>query len=136
MVMQTDSRFPALADRVKALVEEHRELKDEPLLLAVYYAPERQPQDVFLFEIVDGFGNNDVDPDREMFEVTYAATPALPLAADQELHLIITNPTELKVALEQGWELVTELRDAKRDGKAEVIYSGPRGKNLWESING
>ena len=56
MVTKTPTDFPNLKDRLNALVEEHKQLHDEPLLLAIYYAPKRNPNDVFLFEVVENFG--------------------------------------------------------------------------------
>ena len=136
MVAKSGSCFPAFEKHVKELVEDHQRLKDEPLLLAVYYAPDREPHHVFLLEVLERFGSNSVDQDRELFEVTYESTPAFPLASDQRLHLILTNPTELRKALEENWASVAELRGAKRSGRWKVIACADVAQDLVESING
>ncbi|MCP4247292.1 MAG: hypothetical protein GY778_09620 [bacterium] len=136
MVAKTQSCFPEFEDQVKDLVGEHKRLKDQPLLLAVYYAPDREPHHVFLLEVIEQLGSNNVDQDRELFEVTYGSTPAFPLASDQRLHLILTNPTELRKALEENWSSVGELRGAKRSGRWKVIACEDGGRDLEASING
>ena len=56
--------FPQYEKAVRRLVEHHRKLKDERLLLAVYFNPQRKPvEDVCLFEILEGFGPDEPDPE-------------------------------------------------------------------------
>jgi hypothetical protein len=52
----TADRFPCFEPAIRRLAEQHRELRDEPLHLAVSYGPKRDPQDIFLFEVVAGAG--------------------------------------------------------------------------------
>ena len=46
----TSEKFPQFEQAVRALTEQHRELEDEPLHLAISYGPLRDQQDIFLFE--------------------------------------------------------------------------------------
>jgi hypothetical protein len=41
--------FPQFEKQIRNLTKQHRELKDEPLHLAISYAPKRDQQDIFLF---------------------------------------------------------------------------------------
>src|SRR5438128_11870189 len=93
----TSERFPQFEPAIRRLTEQHRELKDEPLHLAVAYLPRRNgrevQQDIFLFEVIGGtadfFGQND------LFETVFEAAPGLPGGLEQTLHLILASPREL-----------------------------------------
>jgi hypothetical protein len=119
----------------RKLVKDHQEDKDEPLHLAIYYAPERQPQDVFLFEVLGNFGSNSIDPDRELSDVTFGPVAGLPIKPSQRLHLILTNPEECRVAFRENWALAAELREAIRDGKYQVLFRDSTGDDLWKLIH-
>jgi hypothetical protein len=134
MVNEIVQSFPHFREQVRELVEAHRELEDEPLLLALYYAPERRPQDVFLFEVLENFGRNMVDPNRELFEVEGGSTIDFPMQPDQRLHLVLTNPKELEVAQREGWAAFDELRNAIKRGTYEVIYQDPRAPEVLEGL--
>jgi hypothetical protein len=116
---------PALVQQIEALINQHRRLQDEPLLLAIYYEPGRLPQDIFVFEVIDGFGAGSIDPDQELFEVTYNSTPGFPLPPGRRLHLVLTNPQEFAVAAQGNWPLLAELREAIAAGNSLVVYSDP-----------
>jgi len=100
----------------------------------VYFAPRRAKRDIFLFEVIDGFGGDAVDPERRLFEFAYGSTPAFPLRPGTNLRMILTNPTELEEALRDDWIGVGELRAARKAGRATVIYADARGKRLWDRI--
>jgi len=130
----TTAQFPAHRKEMENLVEQHKRIKDEPLLLAVYYEPDRDNGDLFLFEVADGFGSNQIDPDQELFEVTYGATDEFPMETDQKLHLVLANPAEASVAFEEGWPLASEIREAARRKKAAPLYQTEEGASIWEKI--
>jgi hypothetical protein len=137
MNTSTIASYPSFESRVRKLVQSHTKIKDEPLLLAVYYAPVREPQDVFLFEVAENFGGNSIDEDRNFFEVTYGPSQEFPMQDDQQLRLIITNPTELVVAIRENWPLLVEVRKAFSLGKAIVVHKRPgKGKRLLETVRG
>ena len=133
----TKERFPQFSDRLERLTKEHRELEDEPLHLAISYDPGRDPQDIFLFEVVGNFANNEISPERDLFEVTFGSSQTFPLEQEQWLHLVLTSPKELDVALDEGWQRASELREALRqEGRAKVLYQDETGKQLMEMIRG
>jgi hypothetical protein len=128
--------FPQSEQKVQWLVKQHLEIKDEPLLLALYYAPDRDPQDIFVFEVIEHFGADSVAEDRDLFEITYDSTTTFPLEAGQKLHLILTNPQELRVAFQEGWPLAREIRDSVNRGSFRVIHQGPVAPRFMEQIRG
>ena|ERR1035437_1108752 len=73
------------------LIADHQKIPDERLLLAIYYASERDPQDLFLFEVIENFGGNGIDDEQELMEVTYASTPDFSLEGNQSLHMVLTS---------------------------------------------
>jgi hypothetical protein len=128
----TNERFPGLAKRIRGLAEQHRELKDEPLHLAIAYDPGRDEHDVFLFELLGNFGGNDVSPDAELFEASFEGSQSFPMKRGQRLHLVLSNPEELRVALERRWKLAEELRGAVKRGDYEVLYEDQVGREALE----
>jgi hypothetical protein len=136
MTQQTVQWTPEYLPQVERLVATHRALKNESLLLAILYAPARNPGDIFIFEVVDNFGSNSIDPDRELFEVSFDSTEGFPLPAGRKLRLVLTNPVELFNATEAQWPLAKEIRQAMHDGRARVIWADPQHSDLLELING
>ena len=104
----TSERLSEHAESVRRLIEQHRELEDEPLHLVVRYlpAPPRDGRHVYLLEVIGS--QWEPNEERDSFEVTYAGTEGFPMRVDERLHLILTNPQELKVALSAGWPLVAK----------------------------
>jgi hypothetical protein len=110
-------------------------LADEPLLLAIYYKPDREPQDIFLFEVIENFGDGAIDSDQELFEVTFGASSGLSLEPGQLLHLVLTNPSEFEKAARANWSLMEELRQAIAAGNFRVLYSHPDYLSLRGTIH-
>src|SRR5438552_2950735 len=74
----TSERFPQFEAAIRRLTDQHRELADEPLHLALSYLPaKRDQQHIFLFEVIGGAGESG-NPERDLFEVTFAASPGFP----------------------------------------------------------
>ena len=135
MAKNGPATFPRFEREVKQLVQNHLKLEDEPLLLAIYYKPQREMHDIFLFEVIQNFGDGEVDPDRELFEVTYASTTGLPLEKGQYLHLVMTNPKELEVATQENWVMVAELRAAMSAGDCRVLHKDAQYVTPWEPVH-
>lgn len=135
MTTQAPTQFPGFATQIRGLVEEHLKLTDEPLLWAVYYKPNRDEQDIFLFEVIEDFGAGRIDPDREFFEVTYTSKSGFDMDADQRLHLVLTNPQEFTAAVRENWELLAELQQAINLGNYQTIYIDQGHKHLAEMVN-
>lgn len=124
----TADRFPQFEADIRRLAEQHRELEDEPLHLAISYLPPvRDQQDIFLFEVISG--SSEVNsPERDLFEATFTATPGFPMAPGQQLHLIMTSPGELKKSLQEGWERAWEVVRAIRFKDYQVLHSDDVGR--------
>lgn len=124
--------YPDFLEPVRELVRQHQELKHDRLRLAVYYAPPRRTKrDVFLFEVVDGFGADEVAPEGELFEFAYGSTPAFPLPAGASLQMTLTNPVEFRAAVRDGWRGIEQLIAARNADKATVVFADALGKRLW-----
>jgi hypothetical protein len=132
----TRRRFPKYASHIRKLAQQHRQIKDEPLHLAVTYDPGRDRGDIFLFEVIENFGAGDIDPDQHLFEVVFGASNSLPLGAKDELHLVLTNPRELEVAINEDWKELKEIREAIQRGDYEVLWKDMVGKAIMEKLRG
>src|SRR5436309_13049248 len=95
----TSERFPQFEQQIRELTEKHRQLEDEPLHLAVSYGPHRDQQDIFLFEVIGGLES--ISPEADLFEAAFESVPGLSTGFAQRLHLVLTNPSELKQALDE-----------------------------------
>jgi len=127
--------YPDLERQVKRLVAQHRTQWNKQLHLAVYFAPPKRPKrDVYLFEIIDGFGGGHVDPDQKLFRFAYGSTPGFPLPPGASLQMVVTNPSELDEAVRDNWKRIDEIRAARQTGKATVIYTDAIGRKLWNKI--
>jgi hypothetical protein len=130
----TSERFPKFEKLIRQLVEEHRELADEPLHLAVCYLPAmRDQQHIYLFEVIGG-PMNSINAERDLFEVTYETSPGFPMGPDEQLHLILTNPKELQTATREGWSLACELMNSMRAGDYQVLYKDDLGERVLEKL--
>jgi hypothetical protein len=131
----TATRFPQFEKQIRSLTEQHRELEDEPLHLAISYAPRRDQQDIFLFEVIGGNGGDCINPDKELFETTFASTAGFPMAAGQQLHLVLTNQRELDVALSEGWPSLREVMDAIQSDEYEELYADQAGSQILRILS-
>ena len=115
------SKFPDYERQLRKLVAEHKKIRDEPLIWAIYYNPGRKCKDIFLFEVIENFGNGTIDPDRDLFKVTYGRASGFPLEEDQALHLVLTNPDEFQRAAQQQWKRFKELKSAVGRGDYKIV---------------
>lgn len=130
---------PVLRDEIHELVNSHQKLKEEPLLFAMYYHPSRNlnNDDLFIFEVLDGFGDNRIDPDGDLFEVEFGATSTIDmtLPPGSKLHLILTNPVELTAALNRQWPKAIELAKAIERGHFDILFEDKsRGGELRKKL--
>lgn len=107
---------------MEALVEKHRQQTDLKLVYASWYAPDRDEGDLFLLEVFDGFGGNLVDPLKEFFEIANPDPSGFNLGTGRNLHLILTNPEEFRVAAEEDWPLLQEFRKARAAGNSRRLF--------------
>ncbi|MGO8902325.1 MAG: hypothetical protein ACLQU5_28845 [Isosphaeraceae bacterium] len=130
----TADRFPQFEAAIRRLTEQHRELVDEPLHLAVSYLPAmRDQQHIFLFEVIGGPGES-INSERDLFEAIFETSPGFPMGPNEQLHLILTNSRELEIALREGWSLASEVVNAFRAGDYEVLYKDEIGKRVLDKL--
>jgi hypothetical protein len=134
MLLET-AVYPEFEVPVRELVCQHQKSKNGKLRLAVYFAPPRRAKhDIFLFEVIDGFGGDIVEPDEKLFEFGYGSTPGLPLPEGTNLRMVLTNQPEFRHAIEHGWKGVRELRAARLADRTTVVYADAVGKRLWAKL--
>jgi hypothetical protein len=127
-------RFPQFEAPIRRLAEQHRELVDEPLHLAVSYLPAmRDQRHIYLFEVVGGPAES-INPERELFEAVFESSPGFPMASDEQLHLILTNLRELEIALREGWSLAMEVVNAIRGGDYKVLCKDNVGERVLSEL--
>ena len=130
----TTERFPRFEPAIRRLTEQHRELEDEPLHLAIAYqpGPSRDQQDIYLFEVVGGWG--DSNPDKELFETTFEPNGRFETGFSQRLHMILTTPAEFKTAMEENWKTAEEIVNAVRCDDYKVLHSNAVGQEILDLI--
>ncbi len=130
----TAERFPQFEAPIRRLTAQHRELVDEPLHLAVSYLPPMRDQHhIFLFEVIGGPAES-INPERDLFEAVFETSPGFPMGPDEQLHLILTNPQELRIALREGWSLAGEVVGAIRAGDYRVLHWDEVGERILEEL--
>jgi hypothetical protein len=125
----TSDRFPQFEQAIRRLTEQHRELVDEPLRLALSYMPGagRDQQHIYLFEVIDAPWQR-IRPEGDLFEVVFGSSDGFPMKANEQLHLILTNPPELRIALKERWGLAIEVVNAIRFRDYEVLFKDDVGQ--------
>jgi len=123
-------KLPRFEAAIRRLAEQHGNLRDEPLHLAIVYLPRRQgqvaDQGIFLFEVIGGVADR-FGQDDDLFEATVDASPGLPTGFDEPLHMVLTTPREMERALNAHWPLAAEVVDAIRRGDYEVLFKDNTG---------
>jgi hypothetical protein len=123
------------AEPIRRLTEQHRALEDEPLHLALPYGPPRDREDIFLFEVIGG--TESLNPEGDLFEATFLPALGFPLAPGQKLHLILTNPEELKEAVRRDWPLAQEILQALRSvDNHQVLHADKVGRKILQFLRG
>ncbi len=130
----TSERFPQFEAGIHRLTEEHRELKDEPLHLAIAYLPAvRDQQHIFLLEVIGGSVTT-INPERDLFEVTFLSSSGFPMGPNEQLHLVLTNEVELRMALKQSWPLAREIVLAIRADDYRIMFADEIGEALLSEL--
>ena len=129
-------RLPQIEAQLRQLTDQHRELRDEPLHLAVAFQRRDDPQGIYLFEVVGHFAAGEISPDSSLFEVTFTPSPMFPIPEGQHLHLLLTSPEEIRVALEQNWPSADEIRHAIRDGNYKELFADSVGQQVLGLMHG
>ena len=121
---------------VQQLVREHNErIPETPIALAVYYDPrDSQPDDVWLLEVLNNFGRNEVSLYKELYETGYTLKSGFPLPPNGILHLILTNPVELRQALHEHWPSVQPFVEAVQSNRFMQVFCDVTGSELINEI--
>jgi hypothetical protein len=139
MISHAPDQILRLESQLRALVEQHRQIEDEPLALALAYAPEGESRNLYLLEVIEKPGHPEagfIADEGDLFEVEFASTEGFPMELHQRLHLILTNPVELPYALEHDWPAARGLRGAVREGRYLELFVAPGHDKLLEEIRG
>jgi hypothetical protein len=132
----TMSTYPNYENQVEQLVKEHLKLQDEPVVMAIYYAPERDYDDVFLFEVLEGYNGNTIEDDGDLLEVLYGPTPSFPLhSGNAKLHILLTNPAEFEQSAQKSTRKFQELKQAVAQHKSKIIFTDPRWHDLKKVLD-
>ncbi len=133
-MMTAVETYPIYLEQVNDLVKRHLENFEDRLLLAIYYAPERSPSDVFLFEVLKDFNSDSLEEEGDILEVLFGATPAFPLQNRGDfLHILLTNPEEFQTIINEPTPYYRELLDACSNGKAQTVYRHPESSLFCEA---
>ena len=116
--------YPEQEKVLKDLVlEGHEKLKDEPLLIAIYYDSKLvDSNEECLFEVADNFGFNEVSEEKEIFQIQFGPAAGLPLPFDRRLRLLLTNPLEFDTAVKNSWPQIADLKNAIARNEYKVLY--------------
>ena len=56
------------------------------------------------------------------------------MGPNEQLHLILTNPRELEIALREDWSLASEVVNACRAGDYKVLYKDEVGERVLDQL--
>jgi hypothetical protein len=127
--------YPDYEAEVRELVEQHKELADEPLLMALYFRSNRKgaENDVFVLEVLDNYPVSAFE-EEDFLEVLYGSTPHFVMGMGQMLHLILTNLEELSRNIKRKTRIAGEIQQALNKGSYKLIFVAEGHKNLLEQI--
>ncbi len=118
--------YPDQRDLVRALIlNDHTELKDTPLILAIYFKSGQSPNEECVFEVLRHFGLDEVSEEKSVFQIQFGPTQNFRLPEGDRLHLFLSNPNEMMYAIEHGWPEINDLIEAIKADSCETIYSRP-----------
>ncbi len=133
----TADKLPQFEPAIRQLTEQHRELEDEPLHLALAYLPIRDRkklEEIFLFEVI-GIAADLSGDAGEVLEATFEPVPGLPTGFSQALHLILTTPRGIEKALRNGDALALKVADAVQRGDFKVLHTDSIGSSVLKQLS-
>ncbi len=126
--------FPDRLPDVERLVEQHRRLEHQTLLLAIYFDRPQDPDSVYLLEVITPFGYNEVSLDQDLFEMQYGSTPGFPVPPGKRLSILLTNAVEAEAAVRQQWPAIMPVLDAVQHGAYRVLYVEGEGRLVLDQF--
>jgi hypothetical protein len=112
--------FPDYLEQVESLIEDHKKLNDQPLVFALYYDVPRQPNDVYVLEVLLQVGLP--TEETEFFDAEFSSSPGFQMDDDSTLHIVLTDTITFMRAIDWKWPQYNEIREAASNGKCKVIY--------------
>ena len=126
--------FPDRLPDVERLIEQHRQLEHQTLLLALYYGPDDGGDSVYLLEIITPFGYNEISLEQDLFEMQYGSTPGFSVPPGERLSILLTNAVEAEAAVRQQWPAIMPVLDAVRRGNYRVLYVEGEGRLVLDQL--
>lgn len=124
--------YPDRLEDVERLIEQHKQIAHQTLLLAIYFDRPEDPDSVHLLEVISQLGYDKVSDDNELFEMSYGSTEGFRVPAGSQLNIFLTNAVELRVAAEKRWPSLEPILAAIEAGPkhCRVISSTSVGNDL------
>ena len=94
---------------IEELVQEHADKDGAKLQLALTYTPSDRPDELVLFEIIQGFADNSVSYEEEFVKVWIGPATGIQLDSGRDLYISLTSTAEFQLALQNGWKSVGEI---------------------------
>lgn len=107
------------------VLNDHTQLEDTPLSLAIYFRSRRVPDEECVFEVLHRFGFDEVSEEHSVFQVQFGPTHNFRLPDGDRLRLFLSNPTEILYAVENNWPELNDLCGAMQLDQYKVIYHRP-----------
>jgi len=92
---------------VRKLIDAHKADREEPLVLAIRF-PGEVIDDIYLFEVVEGFPGSD---DEEFMEMKFE--PSANLRTLGDFHLVLGSPAQLLAAIKRKDPILRKIRKGK-----------------------
>jgi hypothetical protein len=121
-------------DAIKSLVASHREIKEEPLHLAIFLRDPARPAELVLLEVLGNFGQDQISDEGEIMTVRFPSSADLPIGSDRELCLMLTNVPEFETASASNWASILEVRRLIGEEAYSVVSSDDVGKRLLQEL--
>lgn len=123
--------FPLYRQKVRELIEAHKQLEETPLLLGIWYDKD-DPKDVRLLEVLANWPSG--DPPGDMAAVSFNSTAEFPLVGDGVLYAVLCSADDLAAAIASSQTEIARVREAFNRGQAELIYLAPDCPQLGELL--
>ncbi len=126
--------YPDRLEDVERLIEQHKNIAHQTLLLAVYYDLGDGSDNVCLLEVISPFGYDEVSEDKHLFEMQYGSTQGFPLSPKCCLSILLTNAPEARKAIAQEWAGIIPVLDAVSRNKYKVLYKAGEGNTVLKEL--
>lgn len=119
-----------------SLIEEHKEIENQPLHLAIAYRLGDSASELYLLEVSENFGGNRVSDEKLFLKAWVAQPPDFRFHEATEFYLVLTNLAEFSTAISETWSQISELKWSIEKGLAKKLFSDEQGEKLWAQLGG